>query len=307
MTGTSYLPEGFPRVGVIGADEHARMLQQAAFPLGIGLRLLATANGCALQHAADAVVIEGADADRVRSFAAGLDVITWSGDAMPELPIDALVSTGVPVRPGVQPAVGTGVGIPAGSAFAVPAVRSPHGQVVLYAPTRIITEDGLPTAFAAAALAFDPDTTLAAQRATIALAGDHRMEGAFVVHFDATGTRIVDVVACADITATWTVDGAGTSLYENHLRAVLDLPLGAPTLRGGRIVTVPVLGLDATEMFSAFRHCMARDPSARLHLYGKDVIRGGTIGHVTVVAEDQDDALRRARHAAEYLSGSIEE
>jgi len=307
MTGAPRLAEGFPRVGVIGGDEHARMLFQAGNPLGIGLRLLASAGGCALQHASDAHVIGDVDPDEIRAFASGLDVITWSGDPMPELPLGVLTATAAAVRPGSQPTIDAARPLATASTFAIPAVRSPHGQVVLYAPTSIIREEGAGLAFAASASALDAGTTLAAQRTTIALAGDHRIEGAFVAYFDASGTRVVDVSMCPDATTTWAMDGAATSLHENHLRAVLDLPLGVPTLRGSHVVTVPVYGLVATEMFSAFRHCMARDPGARLHLYGKDVARGRTIGHVTVVAEDRDEALRRARHAAEYLAGSIEE
>jgi 5-(carboxyamino)imidazole ribonucleotide synthase len=70
---------------------------------------------------------------------------------------------------------------------------------------------------------------------------------------------------------------------------------------------VNVLGGRATDMYSGFKHCMARDPGVRIHMYGKEVRPGRKIGHVTVSSDDLDDALRRARHAADYLTGTIEE
>jgi 5-(carboxyamino)imidazole ribonucleotide synthase len=52
---------------------------------------------------------------------------------------------------------------------------------------------------------------------------------------------------------------------------------------------------------------MARDPGVKIHMYGKEVRPGRKVGHVTVLSEDLDDALRRARHAAAYLTGTIQE
>ena len=52
---------------------------------------------------------------------------------------------------------------------------------------------------------------------------------------------------------------------------------------------------------------MARDPGLKVHMYGKDVRPGRKIGHVTVVGDDLDDLLARAHHAADYLTGVIDE
>jgi 5-(carboxyamino)imidazole ribonucleotide synthase len=68
-----------------------------------------------------------------------------------------------------------------------------------------------------------------------------------------------------------------------------------------------VLGGDHPDMYKAFLHCMARDPGLRIHMYGKDVRPGRKVGHVTVVGDDVDDLLERARHAAAYLNGEITE
>lgn len=105
----------------------------------------------------------------------------------------------------------------------------------------------------------------------------------------------------------WTQDGAITSQFANHVRAVLDLPLGDPRPRAKWTVMVNVLGGDYPDMYSAYLHCMARDPKLKIHMYGKDVKPGRKVGHVNTYGDDLDDVLERARHAAGYLRGTITE
>jgi 5-(carboxyamino)imidazole ribonucleotide synthase len=106
----------------------------------------------------------------------------------------------------------------------------------------------------------------------------------------------------------WSIDGAVTSQFENHLRAVLDLPLGDPSAIAPYSVMVNVLGGDKEDgLYRAYLHCMARDPGLKIHMYGKDVRPGRKLGHVTVVGDDLDDLLARAHHAADYLTGVIDE
>jgi 5-(carboxyamino)imidazole ribonucleotide synthase len=88
---------------------------------------------------------------------------------------------------------------------------------------------------------------------------------------------------------------------------VLDLPLGDPRARGGSAVMVNLLGGPAPDLYSGYSHVQARDPGLHLHLYGKDVRPGRKLGHVTAVGEDIDDLRRRAWHAADYLTGRIDE
>ena len=107
-------------------------------------------------------------------------------------------------------------------------------------------------------------------------------------------------------TGHWTIDGAVTSQFEQHLRAVLDLPLGSPAARAPYAVMVNVLGGDLPDLYRAYLHCMARDPGLQIHVYGKEVRPGRKVGHVTVTGADLDDLQERARHAAAYLTGDID-
>ena len=104
-------------------------------------------------------------------------------------------------------------------------------------------------------------------------------------------------------TGHWTIDGAVTSQFENHIRAVLDLPLGSPELRDDVVAMRNVLGGAEPDLTGALQHVFARDRAARVHLYGKTVVPGRKVGHVTCLGSDVDDVLRRARHAASNLMG----
>ncbi len=105
----------------------------------------------------------------------------------------------------------------------------------------------------------------------------------------------------------WTIDGAATSQFENHLRAVLDLPLGAPDPVADHTVMVNVLGGDHPDLYSAYLHVLARNPRLHLHLYGKSVRPGRKQGHVTVCGPSLPELLREAHHAADYLTGVVDE
>src|SRR5690606_28287016 len=69
----------------------------------------------------------------------------------------------------------------------------------------------------------------------------------------------------------WTIDGAVTSQFEQHLRAVLDLPLGSTAPRARWTVMANVLGSVLDDLTDALPDVLARDPEAKVHLYGKEV------------------------------------
>src|SRR4029078_8575617 len=78
-------------------------------------------------------------------------------------------------------------------------------------------------------------------------------------------------------TGHWSQDGAVTSQFENHLRAVLDLPLGSPAPRAACTVMVKILGgpdAQVGRLFDGYPHALARDPRLRVHLYGKELRPG---------------------------------
>ena len=102
----------------------------------------------------------------------------------------------------------------------------------------------------------------------------------------------------------WSIDGAVTSQFEQHLRAVLDLPLGETAARQPWAAMVNLLGGPADgDLDALVPRAMADQPAAKLHLYGKAPRPGRKVGHVTAVGDDLDDAVYAARAAVALLAG----
>jgi 5-(carboxyamino)imidazole ribonucleotide synthase len=103
----------------------------------------------------------------------------------------------------------------------------------------------------------------------------------------------------------WTIEGSRTSQFEQHLRAVLDYPLGVTAQTAPVVVMANVLGgPDDTEpgLDERVHHLMARWPDVKIHLYGKGFRPGRKVGHVTALGKDLEQVRGRARAAADYLS-----
>jgi 5-(carboxyamino)imidazole ribonucleotide synthase len=187
--------------------------------------------------------------------------------------------------------------------------RSPHGQAVAYPIVRTVQENGICAEVIAPAPGLPNERAVQAQRIALQIAQDLNVTGMLAVELfdDGYDLYVNELAMRPHNSGHWSIEGAVTSQFENHLRAVLDLPLGSPALKAEHAVMVNILGGDVGDLYSAYKHVMARDPGLKVHLYGKAVRPGRKVGHVTVLGNDLDDLLARARHAADYFSGRIYE
>jgi len=187
--------------------------------------------------------------------------------------------------------------------------RSPSGQTVAYPVVRTVQADGICSEVVAPAPGLDPERAVDAQKVALDIAGALNVTGMLAVEMFDTGDELLvnELAMRPHNSGHWSIEGAVTSQFENHLRAVLDLPLGSPVMRAPHAVMVNILGGDVGDLYSAYRHVFARDPGLKVHLYGKDVRPGRKVGHVTAVGDDVETLLARARHAADYFSGAIDE
>ena len=187
--------------------------------------------------------------------------------------------------------------------------RSPSGQTVAYPVVRTLQVNGICSEVVAPAPGLSDERAVQAQRVALDVAGALNVTGMLAVEMFDTGDSILvnELAMRPHNSGHWSIEGAMTSQFENHLRAVLDLPLGAPHMRSPVVVMVNILGGDVGDLYSAYRHVFARDPGLKVHLYGKEVRPGRKVGHVTVVGDDVDRLVQRARHAADYFAGVIDE
>ncbi|MDT0548851.1 5-(carboxyamino)imidazole ribonucleotide synthase [Streptomyces sp. DSM 41529] len=189
-------------------------------------------------------------------------------------------------------------------------VRSPHGQAVAYPVVESIQVNGVCDTVIAPAPGLSDELSGQAQEMALKIAAELGVVGHLAVELFETrdGRLLVNELAMRPHNSGhWTQDGAVTSQFANHVRAVLDLPLGDPRPRATWTVMTNVLGGDFPDMYTAYLHCMARDPALKIHMYGKDVKPGRKVGHVNTYGDDLADVRERGRHAADYLRGTITE
>ncbi|NYI67924.1 5-(carboxyamino)imidazole ribonucleotide synthase [Spelaeicoccus albus] len=195
--------------------------------------------------------------------------------------------------------------------LAVMVARSPMGQAASWPVVETTQIDGICRETTAPAPELDPDKAAAVTEAALKLAADLGVTGVMAMELfevpSGRGFMINELAMRPHNTGHWTIDGAVTSQFEQHLRAVLDLPLGDPGTRGGFSVMANVLGGEYDDLYRPYLHVMARDPRLKVHMYGKSVRPGRKVGHVTVVGEQLDDLRARARHAADFFTGTITE
>lgn len=181
--------------------------------------------------------------------------------------------------------------------------RRPGGQSITYPVVQSVQRDGVCYEVVAPAPDLDLDAQQRIQQLAAAIAEDLDVVGMLAVELfeTADGTVLVNELAMRPHnTGHWSMDAAVTGQFEQHLRAVADLPLGAPDLLAPCAVMVNLLGGDASELAPGARAAMEADPGIKVHLYGKSVRPGRKLGHVTVVGEDPVQLLARA-HRAEKL------
>ncbi|WP_137293270.1 5-(carboxyamino)imidazole ribonucleotide synthase [Nocardioides dongxiaopingii] len=195
-------------------------------------------------------------------------------------------------------------------------VRAPSGQAAAYPVVESVQRDGVCHEVVAPAPGLDSALATHAQEVALRVAGELDVTGVLAVElFETADGRILvnELAMRPHNTGHWTQDGAVTSQFENHLRAVLDLPLGSPAPRERWTVMVNILGApegpegagQPGRLYDGYPHAMARDPRLRVHLYGKDLRPGRKVGHVNAYGDDLDDCLERARHAAAWFRGDL--
>ena len=191
--------------------------------------------------------------------------------------------------------------------LAVLAARSPHRQGAVYPVMQTVQRDGICREVIAPAPGLAPGRAAQAQELALRIAAELGVTGLLAVEmFETSAGLLVNELAMRPHNCGhWTIEGARTSQFEQHLRAVLDLPLGSPALAAPVAVMANVLGGDDADVYDRYIHVMAADPAVKVHMYGKPVRPGRKIGHVTVTGDanhrDPDELADRARRAASYL------
>ena len=189
--------------------------------------------------------------------------------------------------------------------------RSPFGQGAAWPVVQTVQRDGICVLVIAPAPQLPEELASAAQRLALRLAAELGVVGVLAVElFETTdGALLVNELAMRPHNSGhWTMDGARTSQFEQHLRAVLDYPLGDTDAIAPVTVMANVLGAarpPAMTLDERLHHLFARMPDTRVHLYGKAEQPGRKVGHINFLGGDLADLPKlreRAELAAHWLS-----
>ncbi|WP_082357698.1 MULTISPECIES: 5-(carboxyamino)imidazole ribonucleotide synthase [Arthrobacter] len=179
--------------------------------------------------------------------------------------------------------------------------RTPGGEARAWPVAESIQVDGVCDEVIAPAPGIPAEVAEQAQAAALRIASELGVTGVMAAELFQTpgrapGYLINELAMRPHNTGHWTMDGAVTSQFEQHLRAVLDLPLGATDALGAIVVMKNFLGGANQDLFSAYTAALASEPTVKVHNYGKSVRPGRKIGHVNVIGSKNDDVARvRAR------------
>jgi 5-(carboxyamino)imidazole ribonucleotide synthase len=326
----------FPTLGVIGGGEHARMFVAPSAALGVDLLIYASDLNDSAAQICKHEIGSYKDLDSIRKFAKKCDVITFADELIPLSIIRAIEADGVVVRPSSaalelsqnKEAFGLKLinyldpeykeetrkvlierPLDFDYEITVMVARSPHGQASIWSPTMDVKKDELSVMTITPVPKLSQDLSERVQKVAIEIAKISGVVGVAAVEILVKGEDIFinDLEMGPHNSGLWTIEGARTSQFEQHLRAVLDLPLGDPTMTAPIAVTGNLVAGKKSNMYRPYLHLMARTPALKFHQYRNEVSQGYKAGHVTLLGEILEDLTNQIQHAIDYVSGEIDE
>ncbi|MDP1711564.1 MAG: ATP-grasp domain-containing protein [Candidatus Nanopelagicaceae bacterium] len=289
----------FPVVGFVGSGPIARLMIAPAIDLGVDfLEFIPTS-----------------DLNDLRVFASKCDVILHNEGVLALSTIRTLEEEGFNFRPSSKVIAlvnelnakfeQTKVS-GAYSRLSLLVARSPHDQCSVWSPSQL-QGDSLFSVTPPPHLSLSESAR--AQEMALKIAHEIGIVG--VIHVELALDREVLVVTRVDahlnLAGNWTLDGSRTSQFEQHLRGVLDLPLGDPTMSSDFAVSATFLLGTSENMYRPYLHLMARSPALKFHQYRPAGERNAPQGHVTAVGDDLVDLRQCVTHAIDYMSGAVNE
>ena len=284
----------FPIVGIVTNPTTYRLITPAALTLGI-----------------DTHFLDSADFSSLLKFSQGCDLVSIIGSEVGESTIRILEREGIAVRPNsltwqsAQKFLNTNEIFE--REYAVIVARSPHNQACIWTPSQITQTQKSKVLHISPPQ--DLSTREAAEIHNLVLDAARRIElvGVASVKIGKKNGKfeIRSIELGPDSAGLWTVNGSITNQFEQHLRAILDLPLGDPATISRYAVTAEFFRNGEADMYRPYLHLMARDPALKIHQYRN--VNSGPVGYVSTSGGNLLDLVESVEHALGYLNGEIDE
>ncbi|HUW86814.1 MAG TPA: hypothetical protein VMW30_00335 [Candidatus Paceibacterota bacterium] len=293
------MTNSFPVLGFIGSGPTARLIVAPAIDLGVDLlKFIPTSN-----------------LNDLRDFACKCDVILHEEGALAVSTIRTLEEEGFNLRPSSRAIIFANEFnaksaemhvSDSDSRLSLIVARSPHNQCSVWSPSQLYGDSLF-------SVTPPPDFFLndSARTQELALEIAREIGLVGVMHMEITLNSGIWAVTHIDVhlnlAGNWTLDGSRTSQFEQHLRGVLDLPLGDPTMTSDFAVSATFHLGSSENMYRPYLHLMARSPALKFHQYRPDGGISTPQGHVTAVGDDLVDLQQCVTHAIDYMSGAVNE
>ena len=195
--------------------------------------------------------------------------------------------------------------------ISVMVARSHRGEVKTWSPTLTVQREGICIRTVTPVPNLPEEFSLRIRNIAVAIAEGIELIGVMAVELFQIGDSFIvnELALRPHNSGHWTIEGAVTSQFEQHLRAVLDLPLGDTSCTSDWAVMGNILGGNQTDMFGHYGLLMARNPKLKFHHYRKEMRDGRKIGHVLLLGNDGDllELEEEVEYAVDYLSGTLNE
>jgi 5-(carboxyamino)imidazole ribonucleotide synthase len=259
----------FPALAVIGTSERVEMLVHAAQLLGISV-----------------TAFESREA--LTSSTALFDQVIFADDHTVE--INQAPDQRIP-------------------SYVIAVARSPHGQAATWPITEADFNEATLIQTVTPAPEINADQAALLQRHALNEAASRELVGVMCVQVQIIESQVTTTRVSIGPTPAnyWTLVGSQTSIFEQHIRALFNLPLGSTRALFPVVVMRRAFAGEKPDMFYPYLHLFARDPELKVHQYRVEPIPGAVVGHLTLGGEHAEDLLERLEHAALYFSGEIEE
>jgi 5-(carboxyamino)imidazole ribonucleotide synthase len=251
--------------------------------------------------------------EEIHSSAAKCDVVTIADTSTSSAIAKRLEADGVTVRPSFsaisEASDKFNSAMNQTHQICVMVARSPHGQATTWTPTEILRSNAKWVMSISPAPQLSAAMQEKAQKLAMVFAAQLGAVGVIAVEMSVKDEdlSVVSVKMSPHDSGNWTIDGSVTTQYEQHLRAILDLPLGDPSMSALYVVTGNFYCGEKPNMYRPYLHLMARTPALKFHQYKNSDAPGELMGHITLAGDDLPKIIEEIEHALQYLQGEVDE
>jgi len=306
----------FPTIGLVGGGHISDLLSSSARSLGINVRVLAANPVAGLSTSAALTRGDESDVKTLLDFSKECACTLFERAEVPRSLVKTLSASGVLT----YPTLGTCDAIASLNAdaptpksseelFTIAVARSAHNQAAIWPASSLLTKKNVQDVTVTPAPNISHHQHLRIQRFFLELAEKINLIGVMEARFGYIGDEVLlyQLLYGPQGLHSWSIEGSKTNVYEQHVRALLDLPLGSPESIYPSVVSATLYNSKNGDLYRPYLHLMARNPELKFHQYRYSADGDRPYLHLTLTGADHTELIAEIDHACSYISGEIDE